>query len=45
MKVNLTLYKLMVEKSLSVLFLKSFAENKRLTSNILYYIYIKKIIQ
>lgn len=44
-EIDLTIYKLIVEKSLLVLFFKIFTKNKKLRSNILHLIYIKKILE
>ena len=41
---DLTIYKLMIEKSLLVLLFKVFAKNKELKLDMLYFIYIKKIL-
>ncbi len=44
MKINLTIYKFIIEESLLILLLKAFIRDKGLRLDILHYIYIKKMI-
>lgn len=44
MEINLTTYKLIIKKSLSMLYFKPFIENKGSRSDLQHYIYMKKMV-